>query len=373
MQSCKVFLEKDKKLSAYFQDTGDLFKDFKQAFVDFEQSITENFAKAIEQFQQTAIRLNESTASSAAFRNEALHEALQNIANQQSRILKVALPQLDLIADFAKQQENLIRTLQPQFNFAQNFARAASDISSRPLATLQHTPDKHRTAWEQINQRLLKSYHYHHSIEPEAAAILQRYNWPMSLNLPASFIRQIIELDEASGRQDKAINAMFIEYFENNNWQVLDMLLKEWEKNPFLRKRLHILKSCVDILRSADRKTNVANAILPTLITQIDGLLGDYLEDKGISHGNRYGDSGSRIGKRTGMRSIDSEQIGDHIDNTSRDILLDVLLQPYDRSNRSRTHGFNRHKIIKGENTRYGRKGYLIRAFILIDFLAGLK
>ena len=374
IQSCKAFLDKDKKLSAHFQNTGDFLKDFRQAFVDFEQSIAANFAKTIEQFQQAIIKLNESVASSAAFHNKELNEALKGIANQQSRVLKVALPQLDLATDLAKQQENFIRTLQPQFNFAQDIARAARlNTSLKPLTTLQHALDRHRTVWEKINQQLLKSYHYHYRIEPRATAILQRYNWPMSLNLPASFVRQVVKLDEAKGRQDKAINAMFVEYFENNNWQALDMLLEEWEKNPLLRKRMLILKSCVDILRSSDRKTNVANAILPTLIAQIDGLLGDYLENKGIPHGNRYGDSGNRIGKLTGMRDIDPEQIGDAIDNASKDILLDVLFQPYDRNNRSRTHGFNRHKIIKGENTRYGRKGYLIRAFILIDFLAGLK
>ena len=56
------------------------------------------------------------------------------------------------------------------------------------------------------------------------------------------------------------------------------------------------------------------------------------------------------------------------------DILLEVLFQ---HTNRGECYNasihFSGHKILYGENFRYGKKDYTIRCFMLLDFLFELS
>ena len=73
-------------------------------------------------------------------------------------------------------------------------------------------------------------------------------------------------------------------------------------------------------------------------------------------------------------RLFEDVQHNNELYNLSRDIFLDVLLQGSKRDSSLKIpFNFNRHKIMHGESVRYGRKDYLIRAMMILDYLASLK
>ena len=59
------------------------------------------------------------------------------------------------------------------------------------------------------------------------------------------------------------------------------------------------------------------------------------------------------------------------LDDLANDIFLNILFQRSQKGKPLATpFSFNRHKIIHGESIKYGRKDYLIRAFMVLDLLA---
>ena len=70
----------------------------------------------------------------------------------------------------------------------------------------------------------------------------------------------------------------------------------------------------------------------------------------------------------TGRLRKDQERFLDAMN----DIFLDVLFQHTRYGEDYTSIHFSRHKILHGENKRYGRKDYVIRCFMILDFLSEL-
>jgi hypothetical protein len=132
-----------------------------------------------------------------------------------------------------------------------------------------------------------------------------------------------------------------------------------------LRKRYKILTDSLDTVKAASKKgINEANVVLPTLITQIDGALTDYLNSKGLQWK-------SEVGRKSQFKNAKPKVLTTPLDDLANDIFLNILFQKSLRGKPLVTpFNFNRHKIIHGENVRYGRKDYLVRAFMVLDLLS---
>lgn len=119
--------------------------------------------------------------------------------------------------------------------------------------------------------------------------------------------------------------------------------------------------------------------MLPTIIAQIDGFLTDYLDSKNISYDCAYDDfiqngKVKKIGRKSQFKKSSSKAFTSSLDDLANDIFLNILFQQSQKGKPLKTpFNFNRHKIMHGENVKYGRKDYLIRSFLLIDFLVSLK
>jgi len=186
-------------------------------------------------------------------------------------------------------------------------------------------------------------------------------------------------IDKEHGRRDAIINRLFIDYFSDNNWRNLEVMVKRWKKNHLLGKRHKILADCVETLKHiSSKRINVANVILPTLITQIDGAITDYLSSKNIQWETIYDDKVDRKtgkvsskGRKTQLRKAKRKVLSDKLDDLANDIFLNILFQKSQPGKPLETpFNFNRHKIIHGEITKYGRNTYMIRAFMILDMLA---
>lgn len=136
---------------------------------------------------------------------------------------------------------------------------------------------------------------------------------------------------------------------------------------------------CIKTLKIADSKTNAVNVVLPTLIAQIDGFLTDYLDSKIIPYDCGYDDfiqSGKikKVRRKSQFKKYSLKALALNLNNLATYTFLNILFQHSQKGKPLKTpFNFNRHKIMHGESTNYGRNGYLIRSFLLIDFLIGLN
>lgn len=363
----------EKHTFQYLKDRGDFFSDFRLALKTYEKTklkqFTTNFKPLITDIQKTFTSFNKNYSNvirqvldTSSYIQESI-KGIGEVARQaQQAQLQFIQPLRQITEQYKLLADVITNSLKPQIDFWNKWA------------------EQNRSVFESIG-KFWKDFQEKYNIaEPKATRILQRYKWFISPSLPLTSVFEVMELDKRKGRQDKAVNKFFIDYFSDNQWKNLETMVSGWRSKTLLKKRIKILENCVFILKnSSSKKVNLVTVILPTLISQIDGLLSDYLYSKGISWQCDYDDfiQGGRIrriGRKSQFRTNRSKTMTTKLDDLANDIFLNILFQKSQKGQPLETpFNFNRHKIIHGENTNYGRKDYLIRTFLIIDFLAYLK
>jgi len=368
----RAFVKNEGYTFQYFQETGDFFKDFKRALAVGREKHAEELVKtlqpiikpaqeALSAFNKNYAPLIQQTIAGASYIRESLQQ-IASIANQigdtQRRIIESMKPAIEQYLSLVK---TITESLRPQIDIWQRWVEQNKGIF-----------DKFSGYWAEFQRQ-------YNVAEQKAVEVLQKYKWFITPSFPIPFIFKVMELDETKGRHDKAINSLFIEYFEANSWQNLEIMASGWKKNPLFKKRYKILMDCIEAVKMASKKgINEANVVLPTLITQIDGVLTDYLNLKGLQWDSDYDDrvdtrTGKvrKIGRKTQFKNAKPKVLITPLDDLANDIFLNILFQTSQKGKPLKTpFNFNRHKIIHGESVRYGRKDYLIRAFMVLDLLA---
>ena len=177
------------------------------------------------------------------------------------------------------------------------------------------------------------------------------------------FIFEAARISRLKGNQSAQINKLFIDYFSNNNYKELMDLVSSWKSNPLFQKRTKILSDCVTTLQVSKREFNASNVVLPTLISQIEGILNSYVKKVGIK---RKGNKEWAIEFRNKTKDDDFLEFTE----LANDVLLDILFQGANEGKPLKTpFTFSRHKILHGEFTKYGRLDNVLRAFLILDFL----
>lgn len=368
-----AFVRNENHTFQYLKKTEDFYHDFRLAIKTYEESklkqLATSFKPLIADVQKTFISFNRDYSKiigQAIDVNSYIQESIKGISEvakqvQQAQLqflqpLKQITEQYKLIADV------IANSLKPQIDFWNKWT------------------EQNKAIFESIG-KVWEDFQKQYDIaESKAVRVLQKYKWFISPSLPTTFVFRVMQMDKKRGRQDKAINKFYIYYFSKNQWKNLEEMVSSWESKPLLKRRMKILQNCVFILKtSPGEKTNPTTVILPTLISQIDGLLSDYLSSKGISWQRSYDDfiQGGvvrQIGRKSQFQTNRSKTMTTRLDDLADDIFLNILFQRSQKGQPLETpFNFNRHKIIHGENTNYGRKDYLIRAFLIIDFLVHLK
>jgi hypothetical protein len=369
-----LFVKNEKHTFKYFHDTGNYFKDFKDALAVSREKYIEESRKMFEPMVKSAQETLE------AF-NKNHHSVIQQSINGNSYIQEAMKKLAEVEKQIAGRQRILLESLMPAIKHYQAMAKIITESLQPQIDFWQK--------WIEQNEKLFISFSKYwadvqreYSIaEQKAVVVLQKYKWFITPSFPRSFIFNVVRLDKKKGRQDKAINHLFIKYFEARNWQNLEMMVKSWKNKPLLKKRYKILFDCVKVIKMASKKgVNEANVVLPTLITQIDGALTDYLNSKNIQWDCDYDDridsrtgKVKKIGRKTQFKNSKPKVLTTELDSLANDIFLNILFQRSQKGKPLVTpFNFNRHKIIHGESVKYGRKDYLIRAFMVLDLLAHL-
>jgi hypothetical protein len=153
-------------------------------------------------------------------------------------------------------------------------------------------------------------------------------------------------------------------------------MVESWNENPLFKKRMPILKDCVQVFRKMQKgKINVSNVLLPTLFAQIDGLISDLLVSKSINWKANYVSRGKNkdgridvfINRKFAIRNICR-------DDTANELILKYFFQSSDFGKPlAKPFVFNRHKVMHGESLTYGRLENVIRAFLILDLLANIE
>jgi len=368
----KAFVKNENHTFKYFQDTGDYFKDFKKALVvGHEKHIEElrkTFEPIIKSAQETLTAFSKNYASviqqtidGTSYIQESMRglaQVAKQVSDTQRRLFESIKPAIEQYQATAK---IIAESLRPQIDFWQKWTeqnKKVFDIFSNYWANFQKT---------------------YNIAEQKAVGVLQKYKWFITPSFPMPFIFEVVKLDKKKGRQDKAVNGLFIKYFEAKNWRNLEGMVNDWKNRPLLKKRYKILTDCVEVVKITSKKgVNGANVVLPTLITQIDGALTDYLNSKNIQWDCDYDDwidgktgKVKKIGRKTQFKKSKPKVLTTQLDDLANDIFLNILFQRSQKGKSLATpFSFNRHKIIHGESIKYGRKDYLIRAFMVLDLLA---
>ncbi len=209
-------------------------------------------------------------------------------------------------------------------------------------------------------------------IEPIAGDFLKKYDWLISPSLPADFSLKVIELKEKGQESQKNIDKLFVEYFSSNNFAAFEELVKNWESNPVFKPRMKIFQDCISVMKNANGIYNPSNVLLPTLIAQIDGVINKFMMTKGLSFDKKkrawVDEKGEKITKKKWIKDYIPNDI---LLNLANDINFDILFQSATIGEPLKNHfTFSRHKILHGEELKYGKIDNTIRAFLILDFLA---
>lgn len=359
MKLAKAFVKTEGYTFKHFKQTGSYYKDFRQALrVDYKKQ-AEEFRKTYEPAIQSARK------ELLAFSNR-YAPILRQALNRTSYIQKSLEDATSMARHFQNAQLRL-EAARPRIDQLQEVVKTINQSLRPQIEYWQRWVEQNRKSFESFANFWTEFQQKYNIAQKEAARILKKYKWFITPSMPLPLVFKIVKVGKKPGRQDKAMNKLFIEYFKSNNWQNLETMVHSWKNNPLLKKRYKILADCVQALKSASNSkgsANITNAVLPTVITQIDGALMDYIDRKGIPW-QGYAT------RNTQVRASKAKALPDELDEQATDIFLNILFQRSQPGIPLQTpFNFNRHKILHGENVHYGRQDYLIRSFMVLDLLA---
>ncbi len=264
-----------------------------------------------------------------------------------------------------KVTNGIVEIIQPQIEAINNIGKSLQPAINNFTQWIQ----KNSQIFEQLDNFFKKTLEVYNLSKERSISLLKKYKWFISPNLPPSIMVDILRIDNEKTNRVKKINLLFIRIFSDNKWINLEDMIKIWSNNPFFKKRIKIFEDCLYILKeSYTKKVNITNVLLPTLISQIDGIWLDYLISKGMNLNATYS------GRKIFHSNLNSVVLNSEFDSLANDIFFEILFQhsiygiPL-----ANPFNFNRHKILHGEYYNYGKKVYLIRAFLILDFLSGLE
>lgn len=369
----QAFINKDKHTFEYLIHTDNLFKDFRLALITYKKKLSEKIISEI----APGFKIAQKTFSSFnAQYSSIISNPLKipfDLANSMKAISSLSTP-------FLITEHNMQKIIQPLITQTSYAVKILEESFKPQIEFWQNWMDSHNPLLEKYWQYWKELEKNYKITEESALRILKKYKWFITPSLPTSFVFEVVEINKNKGRQDKAINSLFIDYFSAKNWHEISLLVRTWKEIPLFDNRIKIITDCVKILSNErGSKINIVNVILPTLIVQIDGLVSDYLRLKNISWDTAYDDfirNGKVIkkGRKKLFETNRSSTIPSEFEELANDIFLNILFQTSSKGKPLKNlFNFNRHKILHGENLRYGRKDYLIRAFLVLDLFAYLE
>jgi len=182
--------------------------------------------------------------------------------------------------------------------------------------------------------------------------IFTECGWPPLLTIPARSIHEFIrEYDNDPDDFQASIGDWVLRYCDESG---LGEIETGWEGSSIIGERLPILRECIE-----GHRDGYYNLTVPTLLTQIEGLLCSAFEHVGASGGHvwrRYVDA--IIENQTEYLPI-------------REMIIERLLQRFQWGDPSAMN-FSRHTILHGSSLTHGTKESSTKLILLVDVIVHL-
>ncbi|WP_405305901.1 hypothetical protein [Methanobrevibacter sp.] len=193
--------------------------------------------------------------------------------------------------------------------------------------------------------------------------------------IPNCASEDFIESLYSSFDNDEDIDAKFVDYFSDNDFEVILELKEKWNSEDLIPEgNLKIISNAIDLILN-DNGREYSDIIIPSLLAQIDVLISEVLIKNGFNEVNRkfYSEIyGSK--DKSNIRTFRENFAGNIIDNWEEhhvNFLLENLFANNYGSDLKEPLilNFNRHNILHGLDDEYGTFENLIRCLLVIDFL----
>jgi hypothetical protein len=252
--------------------------------------------------------------------------------------------------------------------------------------------------WGEANKKTFEVFK-NLSVSGKRNKFLLENGWILCPYFSGRSIEKLIKSDVILQKNNKEINAIYESFFCENDYSELERMIEGWQKNKYFKDRMDIFTDCLFLLKNfrKNRKNfnmrNPSKIIIPNLIAQIDGITTEFAKDKGLTIDGfqlRYydGTTDQSLGNHKKFYSLWQEPCFDSSEIYAIKMLEEYLFSkayPYGQINPGNYNEqpkkvklrpffqFSRHKIMHGEDLRYGCIDNTLRLFILLDFLAHLR
>ena len=296
-----------------------------------------------------------------------LHEAMRDIAKIE--------PRLELPPQLAKQLQEFSQSVSSD---TAGFKQAISKLNpvftdlagfyAATTASLSESWD----AFAKVTDGFRKQFGAWYDTEAvPGSRALARHGWFLSPSMPLNFAVKATRLAFAKDVTGCQLTKLFMNYVASDGWSNAASQAQVWGNPGLLRDSVHILRACVEALRSTTPQTGPL-VVLPTLIAQIDGALSELALAMGLARNGQHWVDDTRKHQRREVWLAERLK-GPLSHEPAMDLVLHVLFK-------KATPGepdvsplvFNRHKILHGECTDYGTVENVKRALLVLDFLSGI-
>lgn len=269
-----------------------------------------------------------------ASQQSALTEISRNLASQVTEALKPALLVQESLRAYTQQ-------IAKEFSRLQDQSRLVLESVASSTRLINSWVEQHREAFADIAKKLKEVLEQYKIAEKEVLPCLKKYKWFVTPSMPAAFIFEVYKIAKKRGNQSKAVNKLFFELVLADKGETLDELLNNWQ-GKIDDDRLKIIKDCFDTIKIS-------------------------LHSKNLNTG-KYTD------RKNDFKNNKPPALPQNYESLVNDVLLEILFQEAKTGLPLKNpYQFNRHKIIHGENKTYGRRDYLVRLILILDYLAHIR
>ncbi len=184
------------------------------------------------------------------------------------------------------------------------------------------------------------------------AEMLGKFGWWYISDISEEIIEQIME--ESEHLNNDKVNEIICNFFKEDNFYNLNIMLDAWNEVPFLSKKCVLLEEAI----YSHKHGKYASAI-QSLITNGEGIVRDFVRETCGLASKPWGPVYNRF---KDMVEELEEFLYKYIIN-----FIDYLYLNFDPKYPERTDDFNRHKIAHGESVNHGTEANSLKTILYIN------
>jgi hypothetical protein len=187
--------------------------------------------------------------------------------------------------------------------------------------------------------------------------LLDEAGWPPLMHAPVGFA---LRLQKNTGQdltkdQVRQIDRAIVRYHSSD--LLRNSVLRNWERKPFLKKRIRILGKVIRAHIAGDYELSI-----PALIPQVEGLIAEY-----FGHRSRLNQRQLKNYIQRALKDSD-RRWGDASGEIYALFLINRMLSDFDWGEKPRTEE-SRHAILHGNDTNYATAKNSLKMILVLDFL----